>query len=108
MEESEYIEGLDEPVRSRYCQKIEMRIGCDPYKTKKSNCSHNLTDLPSVEAINITNCLLLQTSCDTASQMKAYKILEAYNYFVCGWGRNLGTKVALNCRLVFAQISNCA
>ncbi|KAJ8339565.1 hypothetical protein SKAU_G00363510 [Synaphobranchus kaupii] len=30
-----------------------------------------------------------QTSYYTASQMKAYKSLEAYNYFVCGWVNDL-------------------
>lgn len=32
MEDSEYIKRLDEPVRSRICQKIETHVGCDPYK----------------------------------------------------------------------------
>ncbi|CAL8282289.1 unnamed protein product [Boreogadus saida] len=36
--------------------------------------------------------------------MKAYKSLEAFNYFVCGWVNDLGTKEAFNKgRLVFAR-----
>ena len=35
--------------------------------------------LPAVEAMDITNFLVLQTSYYTASQMKAYKSLEAFN-----------------------------
>lgn len=80
IEEIQYMKGLDEPACSRYCQKIERCMGCDPYKMKKSEFSHNLTDLLSVEAADITNDLILQTSYYTASQMKAYLILEAYNY----------------------------
>ncbi|KAF3833121.1 hypothetical protein F7725_026786 [Dissostichus mawsoni] len=54
--------------------------------------------------MDITSYLVLHTSYYTASQMKAYKSLEAFNYFVCGWVNDLGTKEALNkCRLVFAR-----
>ncbi|KAF3859842.1 hypothetical protein F7725_000097 [Dissostichus mawsoni] len=64
-----------------------------------------MPDLPAVEAMDITSYLVLHTSYYTASQMKAYKSLEAFNYFVCGWVNDLGTKEALNkCRLVFARV----
>ncbi|KAK1889898.1 Pyridoxal phosphate homeostasis protein [Dissostichus eleginoides] len=54
--------------------------------------------------MDITSYLVLHTSYYTASQMKAYKSLEAFNYLVCGWVNDLGTKEALNkCRLVFAR-----
>ncbi|KAF3844375.1 hypothetical protein F7725_007538 [Dissostichus mawsoni] len=59
--------------------------------------------------MDITSYLVLHTSYYTASQMKAYKSLEAFNYFVCGWVNDLGTKEALNkCRLVFARKPKCA
>ncbi|KAK1890132.1 Serine--tRNA ligase [Dissostichus eleginoides] len=71
---------------------------------KKSDFSRDLSDLPAVEEMDITSYLVLHTSYYTASQMKAYKSLEAFNYFVCGWVNDLGTKEALNkCRLVFAR-----
>ncbi|XP_034068671.1 uncharacterized protein LOC117543736 isoform X5 [Gymnodraco acuticeps] len=57
--------------------------------------------------MDITSYLVLHTSYYTASQMKAYKSLEAFNYFVCGWVNDLGTKEALNkCRLVFARVNH--
>lgn len=109
MAESQYAKELGEPSRSRYNQKIGQHIGYDPYTLKKSDFSHDLADLPGVEAIDITNYLVLQTSYYTASQMKAYKSLEAYNYLVCGWVNDLGSKAALNdCRLVFARVSKSA
>ncbi|KAG7471803.1 hypothetical protein MATL_G00101830 [Megalops atlanticus] len=38
--------------------------------------------------------------------MKAYKSMEAYNFFVSGWVHDLGTKVLHNdCRLVFARVN---
>lgn len=64
-----------------------------------------LSGLPGGEAIGI---LVLQTSYYTGSQMKAYKSQETYNYFVCSWVSDLGSKAALNdCRLVFALVSKC-
>ncbi|XP_033932167.1 uncharacterized protein [Pseudochaenichthys georgianus] len=82
-------------------------IGYDPYQLKKSDFSRDLSDLPAVEAMDITSYLVLHTSYYTASQMKAYKSLEAFNYFVCGWVNDLGTKKALNkCRLVFARVNH--
>ncbi len=106
--ESEYSKALVEPARSRYYQNLEKHIGYDPYTLRKSDFSYLLSDLPGVEAVDITNYLVLQTSYYTASQMKAYKSLEAYNYFVCGWVSDLGSKAALNdCRLVFARVSKC-
>lgn len=43
---------------------------------KKKDSSNTLSDLPGVEAINITNGQVLQTSYRTISQMKVYKGLE--------------------------------
>ncbi len=52
---------------------------------KMSEFSVELEDLPTVEAVDITNYLVLQTSYYTRQQMKAYKSLEAYNFFVSRW-----------------------
>ncbi|KAK1902740.1 Protein FAM186A, partial [Dissostichus eleginoides] len=104
MEDTDYVKQLNEPARRRYREKITAHIGYDPYQLKKSDFSRDLSDLPAVEAMDITSYLVLHTSYYTASQMKAYKSLEAFNYLVCGWVNDLGTKEALNkCRLVFAR-----
>ncbi|KAI9531015.1 hypothetical protein NQZ68_000507 [Dissostichus eleginoides] len=88
-----------------YREKITAHIGYDPYQLKKSDFSRDLSDLPAVEEMDITSYLVLHTSYYTASQMKPYKSLEAFNYLVCGWVNDLGTKEALNkCRLVFARL----
>ncbi|XP_034062056.1 uncharacterized protein LOC117539828 [Gymnodraco acuticeps] len=106
MEDTDYVKQLNEPARRRYREKITAHIGYDPYQLKK-NFSRDLSDLPAVQAMDITSYLVLHTSYYTASQMKAYKSLEAFNYFVCGWVNDLGTKEALNkCRLVFARVNH--
>ncbi|XP_051996015.1 uncharacterized protein LOC127653381 [Xyrauchen texanus] len=74
---------------------------------KMSEFSVELEDLPTVEAVDITNYLVLQTSYYTRQQMKAYKSLEAYNFFVSGWVHNLGTKrLHDDHHLVFARVNH--
>ena len=46
------------------------------------------SELPPVEASDLVSYLVLQTSFIT-SHFKARKSLDAYNQFVCGWGRML-------------------
>lgn len=106
MEESDYFGGLNGLARARYQEKVLKYIGYDPYTLKKNDFSVNLSDLPPVTAMDITSYLVLQTSFYTAEQMKAFKSLDAYNYFICGWVNTWGTREALNnCQLVFGRVS---
>ncbi|XP_035998275.1 uncharacterized protein LOC118564393 isoform X2 [Fundulus heteroclitus] len=74
---------------------------------KMCEFSVDLKDLPTVEAVDITNYLVLQTSFYTKQQMKAYKSMEAYNFFVCGWVHNLGAKRLHDDNiLVFARVNH--
>ena len=108
-EVSPYCTNLDHVARERYKQLIMKYIGRDPYLMKTSEFSTEPQDLPTIEAVDITNYLVLQTSYYTKQQMKAYKSLEAYNFFVSGWVHNLGTKrLHDDYRLVFARVSVCS
>ncbi|MEQ2183434.1 hypothetical protein GOODEAATRI_032457 [Goodea atripinnis] len=104
--ESPYCRDLDPVSRRRYKQLIDRYVGCDPYLIKLSEFSRKPQDLPLIEAVDITNYLVLQTSHYTKQQMKAYKSLEAYDFFISGWVQNLGTKrLRENDRLVFAKVN---
>ncbi len=59
-----------------------------------SEFSVELEDLPTVEAVDITNYLVLQTSYYTRQQMKAYKSLEAYKFFVSAGGSTTSVQTA--------------
>ena len=39
--------------------------------------------------------------------MKAFKCLGVYNFFVCGWAKDVGSKLLndSNCRLIYARVS---
>ena len=88
---SEYYADLTSPVKTRYCEKV-LTCGFDPYMLKESECSEDLADYPSVEYPDIINYLVLQTSWITRQQMKAYKSMDAYNFFVSGWVNTIFTK----------------
>ena len=107
--ESPYCMELEPVSRHRYKELIDRYVGRDPYLMKMSEFSVDLKDLPTVEAVDITNYLVLQTSHYTKQQMKAYKSMEAYNFFVSGWVHNLGTKRLHDDHcLVFARLSVCS
>ena len=59
---------------------------------KKSECSEDLADYPSMEYPDLVSYLALQTSWITGQQMKAYKSMDAYNFFVSGWVNTIFTK----------------
>ena len=62
--------------------------------------------LPAVEYPDIANYLVLQTSWATKQQMKAYKSMDAYNFFISGWVNTLLTKQSQNDRaVVFVRVS---
>ena len=88
---SEYYAGFTGPAKTRYREKV-LTCGFDPYMLKKSECSEDLADYPSVEYPDIVNYLVLQTSWITGQQMKAYKSMDAYNFFVSGWVNTIFTK----------------
>ena len=81
---SDYFAGLEGPAKSRYQEKITV-CGFDPYALRKSDLSENIELLPNVQYPDIVNYLVLQTSWATKTQMKAYKSMDAYNFFVSGW-----------------------
>ena len=104
---SDYFMTLKSNVRARYLQKIEVCDGIDPYCLKKKDFSYEFVDFPSVSFPDISNYLVLSTSFYTTKQMKAFKSMEAYNFFVCGWVKDLGTKLLKDgSRLVYARVSD--
>ena len=72
---------------SRYKEKLGRMQ--DPYTTINSARSDinslDWWDWPSVEYPGIYNYLATIPSCYTKQQLKAYKSLEGYKYFVDGW-----------------------
>jgi hypothetical protein len=78
---SSYAAGLQPFVKKRYIEKISF-IRVDPYCIDFKNSEKIL---PPVSLIDIYNYFVLKKSAYTGEQLKAYKSLESYNFFISGW-----------------------
>ena len=85
--ESGYYQQLPESARKRYAEKLDMiGFSCDPYAKHSSHqWSKASTKWPEIEYPDVYNYLVNTPSPYTKEEMKAYKSLEGYKYFVDGW-----------------------
>ena len=81
---STYAIAMDLKIKPRYADKLSLCDGSDLYLLTKTDFSTNFHDFPNLQFSDISTYLVLQTSFYTAKQMKAFKSLEAYNFF-CLW-----------------------
>ena len=51
--------------------------------------SQSMNEWPEIEFPDIVNYLLFSTSKFTKKELKAYKSLQSYQYFVAGWVRSI-------------------
>ncbi|KAH7984903.1 hypothetical protein HPB52_024456 [Rhipicephalus sanguineus] len=85
-----YYSGLVGATRARYEAKINICDGVDPYTLRVgADATADVELLPATTQVDIINYLVLSTSYVPLQQMKAYKSLEAHNYFTSGWVRNI-------------------
>jgi len=73
-------------VYDRYMSKISV-LGVDPYKIHNDATllwSTNVQELPPINLIDIYDFCITQTSFYTKSELRAYKSLTAYDYFISG------------------------
>jgi len=95
-------------VKVRYLNKIEVVDSKDPYYLLKDPNITWTTDmdiLPQITYPDVFNYLVLTKSFYTLDQFKAYKSLEAYNFFVSGWVCNAKWLAFTNYVLVIAEVS---
>lgn len=80
---STHAAGLPNVAQARYIQKISF-FAFDPY-TEIVSFNDSDKELPPISLIDIYNYFVLKTSAYTSKQLKAYKSLESYNFFISGW-----------------------
>ena len=80
---SQYFASLTGAAKNRYQEKVKL-CTFDAYCLKNSEFSVKTSLLPAIQHPDIVNYLVLQTSWATKNMMKAYKSLEAYNFFISG------------------------
>ena len=82
---SAYFQDLQGDSRRRYAEKVTV-LGYDPYHLPPDRVQlPNPGDWPKVEYPDIYNYLMATPSPYTKEQMKAYKSLEGYSFFLDGW-----------------------
>ena len=74
--------------KARYLEKLQAIDNKDPYEM--DGWSAEMATWPEVSYPDIVNYLVYTQSMYTLAELKAYKSLEAYNYFVSGWVLDIG------------------
>ena len=98
---SEYAQGLSVSDKRRYIEKISSIR--DPYCIAASELSKDVS--PPVQCMDVFNYLVLSKSFCTSKRFKAFKSLEAYRYFECGFVNYLGSKKFGNKYAAVAKVS---
>lgn len=80
-----HLEHLTNVEKDRYCEKIQIINGTDPYLIPCKKLSSELDGLPDVSWGDIYNYLIYQQSAYTCEEFKAFKSLQSYKFFKCGW-----------------------
>lgn len=83
---SDVVAGLNAEHKDRYLSKIK-DIGIDPYELSLDRFTSfaSFVEKPNLHYPDIYNYLINTTSTYTGEALKAYKSLEAYNFFIAGW-----------------------
>ena len=88
----DYSKCLAADVRKRYIEKISKIDFIDPYLLKPTDLNYDSDVLPQVSYPDIVNYLLFAPSPMTGEQLKCYKSMDAYNYYLSGFVKKVGIK----------------
>ena len=91
---SPYLTSLTLSDHKKYLQKLKLSDGDqlpDPYTLK---CWINTSKhIPNITWVDISTCLLHTPSEYTKEVLKAYKSMDAYNFFFCGHVQDIFTRM---------------
>ena len=86
---SSYADALDIGNKRKYLEKIN-GINIDSYTLPSHELKRDV--LPLVQCTDIFNYLVLGTSFCSTEQFKAFKSMDAYKYFECGFMLSIAAK----------------
>ncbi|XP_074614405.1 uncharacterized protein LOC141874140 [Acropora palmata] len=93
--------------RKSYDEKLKLIENIDPYNVSNFLFSDSMELWPEIEFPDIANYLIFSTSSYTKEQLKAYKSLDAYNYFVAGWVRCIFVgKATDNIKILIGKVNH--
>ncbi len=83
-----YSSSLSPNLLKIYSKKLNDFHISDPYELSFSELMENFDDWPMIERSDIMDYLVHGTHTYTREQMKAFRSLEAHNYYTSGWVNN--------------------
>lgn len=88
-----YYARLIRSARARYEERVKLCDDVHPYTLQPgADTTTDISAFPEVTHEDIVNYLVFSASFATLEEMKAYKSLEAHNYFTSGWVKALSAK----------------
>ena len=88
---SKYFTSLEFTARKRYLEKLKVdgRELDDPFRIDEDQWSEDLTQWPELEFGDLYTYLIDSEGVYTKEKLKAYKSLDAYNYYHNGYVRTV-------------------
>lgn len=96
---------MDLVVQNHYNEKIAAINGVDPYSLEDTKASTNPEDFPRCNLWAIGSYLVCTKSYYTREDFDAYKSLNAYTQFACGWVREVKTHKINGLHIVLGKVS---
>ncbi|EDO30936.1 predicted protein [Nematostella vectensis] len=101
-----YRELLDPEVRKNYNAKLKSIANINPYNVSRNVFTDSWELWPEIQFPDIVNYLLFSTSNNTKEELKAYKSLDVYQYFVAGWVRCIFVgKASTDVRILIGKLN---
>lgn len=100
---NDYVNNLDQLSHKRYLEKVTIINNIDPYNIKDWETDSD--KLPAICYGDIVNYLVYGVSAYTLEEFRAYKSLEAFNQFACGWVKKIQMKQIGCYSVVLGQVS---
>ena len=85
-----YRDSLDTITKARYVDKLNEIDGKDAYEMEKAEWSADMSEWPEVTYPYIVHYLVYTQSAYTLAELKAYKSLQGYNYFISEFVQDIG------------------
>lgn len=96
---------MDFVTAKRFKEKISIINFENPYEWDLKYASANPEDYPLCNLWSIGRYLVYKTSYYTQRDFDAFKSLEAYKQFACGWARDIFVKIINEKHVVVGKVS---
>lgn len=101
---SNYAKQLRDEQKKDYVAKLAILGGTDPYEVDIKTFTLSLDSVPKVASEAITDFLIFRVSPHTQREIRAYKSLDSFAQFACGWIEQIKAKEINNYICVIGKV----